>query len=196
MRSATSGAPQCGVTFESGWRPCDSNWQDRGPEYPRQGEYEARDSLRRLRLVTFEAGVRHGPRRVYYPNGRLGLHDHFEDGQRHGPVRLYYESGALALSLDSVRGHPQGLCEHFYRDGKLRCSGLYGWDGRRQGRWTFWDAKGDVHAVGAYHNSQQNGTWTFHDRVTGRRTTACFLAPPDESDDSDSDSATSSSDGG
>jgi hypothetical protein len=95
----------------------------RGPRSPwiPDGEYRVNDDDGRLRvIITFSAGIVHGPYSDYWSNGQIASVGKFEDGYRHGPWRYYNQDGSVSEEIHFVRGTEVVDWDTFFGENKGR----------------------------------------------------------------------------
>ncbi len=74
--------------------------------------------LVKLRLAEFDA-VTDGPRRAYYPDGRLKAAGRMKDGELHGAWKWYRQDGSLMRTGHFKEGVKSGTWQSFDRDGAV-----------------------------------------------------------------------------
>ena len=90
----------------------DSSWTP-------DGEYRVKDDDGRLRvIITFSAGVVHGPYTDYWSNGHVASAGQFEDGYRHGQWHHYNQDGTLRETIHFVHGKEVIDWDRFFARGK------------------------------------------------------------------------------
>lgn len=94
--------------------------------------------------ATYRRGVLVGPFRTFDAEGRPvhgGAHD--ESGEMHGTWTRWWPNGRERMRWEMRRGVADGEVAAFFEGGGKRFEGRRE-NGRRSGRWTWWDARGDV----------------------------------------------------
>ncbi len=64
-------------------------------------------------------GIRHGPSRYFYDNGRLKIMTPYENGKKHGESIWYYEDGNIYQLTPFKHGEEHGIRKKYYPSGKL-----------------------------------------------------------------------------
>ena len=75
-----------------------------------------------------------------------------------GPVFTLYGNGVKKSEIFLKDGEPDGLYTNWYKDGKIKQQGSY-IDGKKHGKWTVWDTKGDGLGEFEYDHGQINGIY-------------------------------------
>lgn len=74
-------------------------------------------------IITEEAeyanGKLNGYRRLYRPNGKIEIEEHYQQDVSHGPYTVYYESGAKEISTDYDQGKMNGILHRYFESGKI-----------------------------------------------------------------------------
>ncbi len=68
----------------------------------------------------FAAGISHGVRSKWRPDGSKLSEVSIREGQLAGLFRQWHDNGALAEQVEFVGGRPHGLSRAYYRDGSLK----------------------------------------------------------------------------
>ncbi len=70
--------------------------------------------------VTYIPGkIKHGPARIYYPDGTLKLELTYENGLQEGISKLYYKEGSLYQETPYENGSVNGTRKKYFRNGNL-----------------------------------------------------------------------------
>lgn len=64
-------------------------------------------------------GVRHGPSRAWYDNGRLRYQTEWRQGVKHGPFTFWYASGGKKAEGHDRAGLPDGTWTSWNEDGSV-----------------------------------------------------------------------------
>ncbi len=67
----------------------------------------------------YKDGQRHGPSKVFYPNGTLFLDRHFYEGKPEGESKTYDHKGQLSEQEHYHAGQLHGLSQKFNENGKM-----------------------------------------------------------------------------
>jgi antitoxin component YwqK of YwqJK toxin-antitoxin module len=95
------------------------------------------------RAAEYTYGLLDGPLTDYDADGFVAQQIHWRQGQRHGPYRRHYANRKLAVEMCFCDDLPDGEVKEWYESGELKCSGTWQ-NGRRLGRWTWYDHRGDI----------------------------------------------------
>lgn len=100
-----------------------------------------------------------GPRREFYPSGKLFVDGGFEDGLPSGVWTYYHPNGELAKTVTYVEGTPNGGVDLHRPDGTLLAHREFRY-GKRHGVWYDYAADGKrVLVEQHYKNGLPDGDW-------------------------------------
>ena len=77
-------------------------------------------------------GVKTGPLKRYWSNGKIQSHYFFVNGEYQGTCREWNPEGKLVREMNYVRGYESGSQKHWYDDGSIRSNYIIR-NGRRYG---------------------------------------------------------------
>jgi hypothetical protein len=100
----------------------------------------------RAKQAEYRDGVLVGDFRQWDEDGRLayaGRHD--ERGEMHGTWTRWWPNGRKRIEWEMRHGSPHGAVEAWWENGERKLRGRRA-DGRREGRWTWWDDAGAITA--------------------------------------------------
>lgn len=113
------------------------------------------------RGITTEAGLREGPWKEYYEDGKLRAEGQYTQGRRTGMWKFYFRSGALEQEgRFNSRGRHEGEWKWYYESGKLLREETY-LDGQPDGMMVEYDEAGEVLVQGEYLDGQEEGEWFY-----------------------------------
>jgi hypothetical protein len=72
-----------------------------------------------LQRCELPGGVRHGPSRAWYDNGRLRYETEWWEGRKHGRFTLWYASGRKRAEGRDRHGIPDGTWRYWAEDGSV-----------------------------------------------------------------------------
>jgi antitoxin component YwqK of YwqJK toxin-antitoxin module len=79
----------------------------------------------------------------YYPGGALAEDIPYEQGVKHGPWRQYFTDGKIKLKATYVDGKLEGLMLVYHTNGVHQISGMYK-NNLKDGLWIYYDEKGRI----------------------------------------------------
>jgi hypothetical protein len=87
-----------------------------------------------------------------FPNGRPSVAGSYDAaGLRTGPWRFWFEDGRPSRELEFLEGVREGSAREWHPNGIQAADGSYT-AGRRDGRWRFWDQRGKLEADVSYRD--------------------------------------------
>jgi len=92
--------------------------------------------------VNFKNHQLHGPRKDYYPSGRLKDHSIYVNGQRDGLWVSYHENAQKSETGNYKNDVRHGVWQEYHPNGKLKATGSYK-KGKKVGEWTMYYYKGE-----------------------------------------------------
>ncbi len=103
-------------------------------------------------------GVLDGALREFAENGQVISDAHYKLGLAEGLRSEWYETGKKKSEVVFVRGKANGKSINYYETEQKQAEGEMR-DGKRVGRWTFWNADGSVNAAwtGNYQDDKRIG---------------------------------------
>jgi len=72
------------------------------------------------RTLTYQAGIREGSFKYYYPDGKVAQEGSYKAGAIEGRSYMLYPNGSIFGKQTFVAGKKNGRQEYFYQDGKLK----------------------------------------------------------------------------
>ncbi len=71
-----------------------------------------------VQMDSFVDGLRHGPSKIWFPNGQLSYESHFEEGKRQGETRSWWVNGNLRSQATFVADKQEGELLSWYATGE------------------------------------------------------------------------------
>lgn len=125
------------------------------------GDHYVTGELRMLRHARRAADgelVNHGTYTLYYQSGQQEMVGEYENGVRVGPWRWFYPDGRPKAQCRYVAG--RGGYTAWTEDGALLMQGQLD-DAKRTGAWTEYFPSGQKAIEGEYVEDRQHGWWTY-----------------------------------
>ncbi len=85
----------------------------------------------------YKAGKLHGPKTVYYPDGRVAEETTYKEGLLHGENKYYAPNGTLLKALNYANDKMEGLAVYYDEFGKKSIEGNYK-DDKKHGVWKYY----------------------------------------------------------
>ncbi len=105
--------------------------------YYKTGELESKGSYN-------NEGVEVGEWIYYHKNGKIQGIENYINGKLNGAVKTYYDNGKTECDEKYVNGKNIGKMKCFNKNGTPSIDGQYGNDGKRTGKWLFYDKSGKL----------------------------------------------------
>ena len=80
----------------------------------------------------------------YHPNHNIFIEGGYKNGKREGEWKSWYDNGILWSVGNFNEGIQVGKTMTYYENGNLRYSGMYDKDGKRTGKWMFYDENNNL----------------------------------------------------
>lgn len=112
---------------------------------------------------TYQAGLKHGRWKRYWPAGQLMQDYAYAHGLRHGPERDWAENGTQVCEGENHRGKRIGTWHWWHDNGAKRCARVYDDKHRQQGPFVHDHADGTPKARGQWLDDKPHGDWTWWD---------------------------------
>lgn len=114
------------------------------------------------RGITKETGLREGPWKEYYEDGKLRAEGNYSNGVRTGGWKFYFRSGALEQEgRFNQKGRHEGEWKWYYESGKLLRIENY-LDGVPDGPMTEFSENEEIIVQGEYLDGLEDGSWMYH----------------------------------
>jgi antitoxin component YwqK of YwqJK toxin-antitoxin module len=105
------------------------------------------------------AGMRNGPWKLFYSDGKLRAEGAYKNGKRQGPWTYYYKSGKVEQKGNYNEDLSGGEWKWYYQSGALHREETYR-KGREDGHSIEYDSLGVVIIEGDFIDGRKNGIWT------------------------------------
>jgi len=134
-------------------------------EYDEEGNITAGYIFDRGKIVgegiVKEDGLKEGPWKEFYPNGKLKAEGNYAEGVKTGKWTYYYKNGQVEQtgSYDK-KGRPKGDWVWYYPSGALLREESY-MNGLLDGMWSEYAEDGTVIAQGEYIEGMEEGPWEY-----------------------------------
>ena len=113
------------------------------------------------RGITDESGLREGPWKEYFEDGKLRAEGRYSKGKRVGKWKFYFRSGTLEQEGNyNARGLYDGLWKWYYESGNILREEEY-LNGRRDGEYREYAERGDVLVEGSFIDDLEEGKWKY-----------------------------------
>lgn len=101
----------------------------------------------------------HGPRILWYANGKKLAEGEYLDGKQVGVATAWHENGQKRIVENFEKGLRHGLSTAWYPDGTQQGEGKFKY-GKEEGLWTWWHPNGKKAVSGEFRAGQRFGVWT------------------------------------
>lgn len=113
------------------------------------------------RGITSETGIKDGPWKEYYEDGKLRAEGKYKKGKAVGPWKFYFRSGKLEQEGNyNARGNYEGVWRWYYESGNLLREEEY-LDGKRDGEIVEYSDSGQVILKGEFIDDLEEGNWKY-----------------------------------
>jgi hypothetical protein len=99
--------------------------------------------------------IKHGPYRLWRPNGTIAMEGTYRDGLETGEWKLHWESGALLETGVFRDGKKVGLWHSFRREGGLDSETPFDADGRVHGLQREFNPDGSLYRASCHRHGEQ-----------------------------------------
>ncbi len=106
-------------------------------KYEGEWKYYHYQSPALMTRENYKDGKLHGPRKVYYNNGKIAEEEMYQNGVKHGPYKKYTDTGIVLEEVEIVNGQMHGESVNRNPDGTLASKGKYV-EGAKKGYWEFY----------------------------------------------------------
>jgi antitoxin component YwqK of YwqJK toxin-antitoxin module len=104
-------------------------------------------------------GMRNGPWKLFYPDGKLRAEGAYKNGKRQGPWTYYYQSGKVEQRGNYNEDLSGGEWKWYYQSGSMHREETYR-KGREDGHSVEYDSLGVAINEGDYIDGRKHGMWT------------------------------------
>lgn len=105
-----------------------------------------------------------GVRKLYHPNGKLMIEEHYTNGLFEGPYRSWYPDGTLESEGQYEGNAMSGVWKLFYRSGQLHQELTFR-DNLENGPFKTWHTNGQLMEEGTYIDGDNlHGTFKIYDK--------------------------------
>jgi len=112
--------------------------------------------------ITNEAGIKDGPWKEYFPNGKIKNIGNYEKGNRTGEWKFYHTNGQLEqIGSYNQEGREEGIWTWYFASGSLLREENY-FNGKLDGHSVEYDETGIIIAEGEYIENYREGVWKFN----------------------------------
>jgi len=102
----------------------------------------------------YKLGKKHGPSKIFFPDGKLSEEKKYQDGVLDGPFKMYFDEKVVKAEGKYVNGNYEGPCTWYYPNGIAAAKGLYE-KGNKKGVWLYKDKEGKVTSKEVWVNGKQ-----------------------------------------
>ncbi|MEL6862930.1 MAG: toxin-antitoxin system YwqK family antitoxin [Bacteroidota bacterium] len=133
-------------------------------DYAKQGKYIRHNAQGQLlEEANYANDTLHGPRTLYFSNGKPEIVETYEMGQFVGPYLLYFENGQLQQEGEYIGGQMEGAWKTFYETGELK-EVVHFTNSEENGPFIEYYKNGQIKAEGEYLNGDnEHGLLELYD---------------------------------
>ena len=102
--------------------------------------------------LNYENGILQGYENNYFENGLMSETVNYNNGKFHGSRFVYWENGIVKEKNTFNNGVLVGNTTHYYSNGKIRKEIKFDSQGKKDGKWVDYDAKGNKIKVEYFKN--------------------------------------------
>ena len=125
-------------------------------------------------------GLFHGDWKAWHENGEVRWEVEMQKGTFSGRFKAWYDNGQKKAIVDYDMGKRQGDYGTWSKEGQKTAEGHYG-DDKQVGCWQTWYANGKPRSKGAYDlDGKKAGKWFYWDEQGNRRKEVNGPAPDDD----------------
>ena len=99
-----------------------------------------------------DRGVKHGPYRLWKPNGTLAQEGFYRDGLQEGPWKTYWDNGRLHEEGMYRKGERVGLWREYRREGALEAELGHDVSGKPHGLWRELNPDGSLYRASCFRH--------------------------------------------
>jgi len=91
----------------------------------------------------YRLGIKDGPSKTYYPDGRIAESLTWKNGLKTGPWEQYYSDGKIKFRGSFLNNEKTSTFSAFGLSGQVMFTGQYS-KGHQEGQWLYYDEKGKI----------------------------------------------------
>ena len=103
---------------------------------------------------TYTNGIKNGPAKIFFPDGKLSEEKIYKDGKLEGPFKQYFSEKSVKAEGAFIKDNYNGKCIWYYPNGVIAAQGVYE-NNVKKGVWIYKEQDGKIKDKEVWVNGKQ-----------------------------------------